>query len=601
MLLTGEVGTGKTILINRLSNLLGIDTVVATLTDPDLDSMDFYNLLADGLNMNRTFESKGAFLIHLRDFLHQIYAEQKQVLLIIDESQRLNHRLMEDIRVLSNIELQDRKLINIFFVGQQEFNSILMTPQNRALAQRITVRYHLEPLNKEETGGYVTHRLKIAGRTKPIFNKAALDEIYYFSGGIPRLINIISDHALLTGYSRGLKRIDGSIVSECAEELRIPIPKTDAQAASLKPAGNNESKNKTRQDAGNRTADGTAVPAPLPPVEEKSTSRGAPATSMVWVLGYALLVFGLVAAVAYIITQYSGGQSSRYDVSDLTPQKYKTTLEKEKALLADRLDKNATGEETAPLDSAKTANNIEPKAPGPSGVSGRIAGAQVHSAKVNPERLPAINATQIRKVGDDGAGNHPIEIAAASTDKQQATEKDSATEADPAVVAKPGIQKAAATPAEAVVEATDATVQKILTDPESATIAEGPKVQIEPLPLMEETLSVPFGINSNDIDAQFYPLLDQVAMYLVKNKNKFIYVRGYTDSSGSSGYNESVSRFRASAVKAYLIGKGALPDRIEVVAMGDKNPVASNDTYEGRLKNRRVEIVFADRKGSSDD
>ena len=149
LLLTGEVGTGKTLLINRLISMLDMDTAVATLPDPDLTSMDFYNILADGFKMNRTFDSKGAFLLHLRDFLHKSYADQKQVLLIIDESQRLNHRLMEDIRVLSNIELQDRKLINIFFVGQQEFNTILTAPQNRALAQRITVRYHITPLEKK--------------------------------------------------------------------------------------------------------------------------------------------------------------------------------------------------------------------------------------------------------------------------------------------------------------------------------------------------------------------------------------------------------------------------------------------------------------------
>ena len=92
LLLTGEVGTGKTLLINRLTSMLDIDTAVATLPDPDLTSMDFYNILADGLKMDRTFESKGAFLIHLRNFLHQSYKENKQVLLIIDESQRLNHR-----------------------------------------------------------------------------------------------------------------------------------------------------------------------------------------------------------------------------------------------------------------------------------------------------------------------------------------------------------------------------------------------------------------------------------------------------------------------------------------------------------------------------
>ncbi|RPI70495.1 MAG: DUF2075 domain-containing protein, partial [Desulfobacteraceae bacterium] len=218
LLLTGEVGTGKTILINRLVSTLNIDTVVATLPDPDLESMDFYNLMADGLKFNRTFDSKAAFLIALRDFLYQSYANQKNVLLVIDESQRLNHQLMEDIRVLSNIELQDRKLINIFFVGQQEFNGILNTPQNRALAQRITVRYHIEALDIKETSQYIAHRLKVAGSSEMLFDGGAVSEIFKFSGGIPRLINIICDHALLTGFARGIKKIGVNTVLECAQE-----------------------------------------------------------------------------------------------------------------------------------------------------------------------------------------------------------------------------------------------------------------------------------------------------------------------------------------------------------------------------------------------
>ena len=222
LLLTGEVGTGKTILINRLISMLDIDTAVATLPDPDLEKMDFYNLLADGFKMNRVFDSKGVFLIQLRDFLYQSHAENKQVLLIIDESQRLNHRLMEDIRVLSNIELQDRKLINIFFVGQPEFNSILMTPQNRALAQRITVRYNIEALDQQETGAYINHRLRVAGSKKPIFKITALNEIYHFSGGIPRLINIVCDHVLLTAYGRNIKQFSSALFDDgCIDLLYI--------------------------------------------------------------------------------------------------------------------------------------------------------------------------------------------------------------------------------------------------------------------------------------------------------------------------------------------------------------------------------------------
>lgn len=221
LLLTGEVGTGKTLLIHRLLTLLDRNTIVVTLPDPDLEGLDFYNLLADGFDMNRTFDSKGPFLVHLRDFLYQSYADGKQVLLIIDECQRLKQPLMDDIRVLSNIELHDRKLINIFFVGQQEFNARLSGHENRALAQRITVRYHLPPLEKEEIAPYIFHRLRVAGGKRKIFTPSAIERVYHSSGGIPRLINILCDHALLTGYASGLRRIDASVIDECAQELSI--------------------------------------------------------------------------------------------------------------------------------------------------------------------------------------------------------------------------------------------------------------------------------------------------------------------------------------------------------------------------------------------
>ncbi|MGD9368048.1 MAG: AAA family ATPase, partial [Desulfobacteraceae bacterium] len=222
LLLTGEVGTGKTLLINHLITLLPVDTAVATLTDPDLTRMDFYRFLADGFKIAPPTRGKAEFLIQLRHFLQEKAANRQQVLLIIDEAQRLDPDLMEDIRVLSNIEFFDRKLINIFFVGQPEFNQMLMSEQNRALAQRITIRYQIEPLNQHETAGYVRHRLKVAGGTKQIFKENAIQSVYDYSAGIPRLINIVCDHALLTGYSRNQKKIDADIITECVEELHIP-------------------------------------------------------------------------------------------------------------------------------------------------------------------------------------------------------------------------------------------------------------------------------------------------------------------------------------------------------------------------------------------
>jgi general secretion pathway protein A len=330
LLLTGEVGTGKTILINRLVSTLNLDTVVATLPDPDLSSMDFYNLLADGFRMNRTFVNKADFLIALRDFLHQSYKKGQSVLLVIDESQRLNHHLMEDIRVLSNIELQDRKLLNIFFVGQQEFNSILNAPQNRALAQRITVRYHIEALEAKEIGLYIAHRLKVAGSSESLFDGEAFSEIYNFSKGIPRLINILCDHALLTGYARGVKKIDAKIIKECSQELRIPNKATNNPI-------NEESIEKKRINDG--------VVEKVKDASAKTTVSASPSLGSEigvsresrWKYLYFVIVIVLVAMIGVLINQYTSLKKPRYGDEDLTPQKYKSTLEKESELLEKRL------------------------------------------------------------------------------------------------------------------------------------------------------------------------------------------------------------------------------------------------------------------------
>jgi general secretion pathway protein A len=144
-------------------------------------------------------------------------------LLIIDEAQRLSHDLLEQIRLLSNIELENRKLINIFYVGQSEFNKMLMLDQNKATRQRISVRYHLEALSEKETSQYIQHRLKIANANSEIFQPKAIRQIFYLTRGNPRLINILCDRCLLTGYSKGLQSIKDSIVKECGQELQITV------------------------------------------------------------------------------------------------------------------------------------------------------------------------------------------------------------------------------------------------------------------------------------------------------------------------------------------------------------------------------------------
>ncbi|MCP3876175.1 MAG: AAA family ATPase, partial [Desulfobacteraceae bacterium] len=222
LLLTGDVGTGKTTLLNALLNSLGDEVVAAMVQDPGLGKMDFFNFVADAFDMKTTFKSKGDFLIQLKHFLFDAHQQNKTVLLIVDECQRLNQKLLEEIRLLSNIEKQNTKLINIFFVGQDEFNEIILRPNNRAIRQRITINYTVEALSESETEKYIRYRLRVAGAEKIIFMSSAIREIYKFSGGYPRLINIICDHALLTGYVNDRKRIKSEIVKECAQELKIP-------------------------------------------------------------------------------------------------------------------------------------------------------------------------------------------------------------------------------------------------------------------------------------------------------------------------------------------------------------------------------------------
>ena len=234
ILLTGDVGTGKTTLINAIIRRWKNNSVIASVSDPQMETIDFYNFLANSFRMNRRFESKGDFLVKFSHLLFTIYRNDKKLVLIIDEAQRLNHELLEEIRHLSNIELQNTKLLSIILAGQNELNDLLQEDVNRAIRQRIAINYHLKPLTKKDTGDYLRHRLKIAGTERKIFKANALPEIMSFSRGYPRLINTICDHSLLTGYVKGVREIDAKIVKECSKELLLPGERERKPAQAVK-------------------------------------------------------------------------------------------------------------------------------------------------------------------------------------------------------------------------------------------------------------------------------------------------------------------------------------------------------------------------------
>ncbi|RPI72835.1 MAG: AAA family ATPase [Geobacteraceae bacterium] len=223
LLLTGDVGTGKTSLIRYFLRSTDASAIIAAISNPMMPALDFYNFLSEKFKLDNKLSDKADFFIHLKKFLLKAYSEHKLVFVIIDAAQTLDHERLEEIRLLSNIEFENQKLLNIFFVGQNETETILMDPRNKATSQRINMSYQLQNLDEQETIHYIAHRLKVAGANRGIFTDDACKKIFDIADGIPRLINSICDCALLSGYVEGRKIIDPIWIRECQIELRIPI------------------------------------------------------------------------------------------------------------------------------------------------------------------------------------------------------------------------------------------------------------------------------------------------------------------------------------------------------------------------------------------
>lgn len=451
LLLVGDVGTGKTTLINGLINELDENTIVATILDPGLDKLEFYNFLANAFQMNKKFDTKGDFLVHFIHFLHNAYARKKKVLLIIDEAQRLTHEMLEEIRLLSNIERQNENLINIFIVGQNELNENLAEPRNRALLQRITTNYNIDPLKTSEIADYIKFRLSVAGTEEKIFNSGAIREIISFSKCYPRLINIICDRALLTGFVQGKTKINAAIIKDCAKELQL-----------LK-----------------ETLKHTIKPGPISKISRGALKivTGKPAWGIPIMIGIFCL---LLAGAGYF---YFQARSERQKVIEK-----KTEIASIKSQTSDLLK-------------------------------------LIESVKAEKKHQPSLIKT------DDQ------EVLKTQGQTQQA-----------AVVKK------------------------------------------KPIPFPTQKIIVNFPLNSNEISAETYRVLNRLVEAVSQHPGTEIIIKGYTDSRGSLSYNKQLSLFRANIVKNYFVGQKIPPSTVKTYGMGPENPIASNETPEGRSANRRVEI-----------
>src|SRR5258706_9820768 len=222
IVLTGEVGTGKTTLIQALLNQLADTTHTALIFSAITSPIDLLRYVCEEFRLVEPMQGlrdSHDYIYLLNESLLETYREGRNAALIIDEAQNLSAEVLESVRLLSNFETTKDKLLQILLVGQPELNERLNTPQLRQLKQRVSLRHHLRPLSLNECQDYIADRLKLAGSNSNIFQMKAVEAVHHFSAGIPRLINVICDNAMISAYALEKTEIDPRFIQEVADDL----------------------------------------------------------------------------------------------------------------------------------------------------------------------------------------------------------------------------------------------------------------------------------------------------------------------------------------------------------------------------------------------
>jgi general secretion pathway protein A len=231
VVVTGDIGTGKTTLCRALLEQIDRRTFTALVLNPFLSEDDLLKLILQDFGVVSREEvkagrlagiSKQELIDTLYDFLLSLLPLQASAVLIIDEAQNLPLQVLEQLRILSNLETDKEKLLQMILVGQLNLQPMLRTPELRQLDQRVSIRYELKPLTRDETAAYIGHRLHVAGGTSAVgFTHKAVQSVYQYSGGIPRLINLICDRSLLGAYSARSNRVTPELVERAASTLDL--------------------------------------------------------------------------------------------------------------------------------------------------------------------------------------------------------------------------------------------------------------------------------------------------------------------------------------------------------------------------------------------
>ncbi|MBV8207200.1 MAG: AAA family ATPase [Acidobacteria bacterium] len=230
ILLTGEVGTGKTTAINKLLEWLHLRQLPSAFVfNPRLTPLEFLQFMMADFGIHNPSPDKGMMLKRLNQWLVERYREHKTAVLIIDEAQNLSFEMLEEVRLLTNLETSTAKLLQVVLAGQPELERRLADPEMRQLRQRITLLARTTPLTQEQTASYIDQRLRIAGAATRLFDPAAVAAVHCYAQGIPRVTNVICEHALISAFADQKTSVDARLIEQVAEEFDL-VPARTAES-----------------------------------------------------------------------------------------------------------------------------------------------------------------------------------------------------------------------------------------------------------------------------------------------------------------------------------------------------------------------------------
>jgi outer membrane protein OmpA-like peptidoglycan-associated protein/type II secretory pathway predicted ATPase ExeA len=617
-LLTGPAGAGKSRLIQELLPHLTCMVCRVTIPDKEMTNQDFRQFLAETLVVETKVQSRGAFLLKIRDFLMSETVKDHRIILVLESIQCLKKKLFKELELLSDIRIHDRNPISFLFVGLTEAESIFNDPYLAKITNRICAKIRLNDSDSDDVGNfndvrqYIRERLQQAGAIEPVFDASAVREVYRLSRGRLWAVEGLCDLALMNGAVQGLKKIPAAVVGEYAQQLGLPVKGGDDRESFQR---NLESVQRKLQST----------------LNDKTPSE----------------------PVAGVGLKEPNKPHNGYEPGTDPPAAMDENDGQLETLTQHHKDRDFNQHNRASVHQ-KPQCDLDIKAPPEPGVMAEPEGMLPHGSGLESDASPvAMNEFQECNLEDQALMHYIDRTHLTSSPVRQRSEGqwydstmahgrsiDDDWEKDPVASGSVSNRSSFMWGALGTISVllvffgvwiqffdksgalsrffTDTAVQiksALLSVWQDDTGEAPPEAAVKPsLPSSETNAPEPanpatpgndsaadvwplqtgamvqFDSNSYVIGPEYAKLLDRVAAYLERHPGQRVSLQGYSDNIGNRDYNLFISKYRALVVEYYLIGKGVPAERMQILGMGEGYPVGSNDTPEGRRHNRRVEI-----------